>query len=195
MARRYQMRRRAERQEQTRQRVVEATVALHATVGPVRTTVSAIAERAGVQRHTVYRHFPDDLSLFQACGSHFVTKNPPPDTARWLEIRDPEARLRTALGEAYRYYERHEGMMANIVRDSEFVAVGAGFREGHARMTEAVLSGWSAMGTRKRMLEASVSLALDFRTWQHLVRTRALAPSQAVEVAAGGVLCLASAHA
>jgi hypothetical protein len=116
------------------------------------------------------------LALFKACGNHFVTKNPLPDPTRWLEIGDPEARLRTALGEAYRYYERHERMMANILRDSEFVAVGAGFRAAHARMTEALVSGWTARGTRRRMLEASVSLALDFRTWQHLVRTRGLAP-------------------
>lgn len=191
MARKYELRRRAERQQQTRQRVVEAAVDLHATVGPVRTTIAAIAERAGVQRHTVYRYFPDELSLFKACGSHFVARNPPPDTDRWLEIKDPELRLTTALRDAYRYYERHERMMANILRDSEFVAVGAGFRAAHARMTEALLAAWTIRAAQKRLLEASISLALDFRTWEHLVRTRKLTPSQAVEVAGAGVLQVA----
>src|SRR5918992_694895 len=97
--RKLKLKRRAERMEETRRRIVEATVALHTTVGPARTSISAIAERAGVQRLTVYRHFPDEQSLFRACTSHGLAADLPPDPAAWRHIADPEARLRTALAE------------------------------------------------------------------------------------------------
>src|SRR3954454_8539339 len=92
--RRYQQRKRAESQAQTRRRIAEAALELHGTVGPARTTISAIAERAGVRRATVYRHFPDERTLFEACSGLFAAANPPPDPARWASIADPEERLR-----------------------------------------------------------------------------------------------------
>ena len=97
----YRKRRRAEQEEETRLRITEAAVDLHGSVGPARTTVSAIAERAGVQRATVYRHFPDEEALFAACSSHWAALNPPPDPAAWAEIADPDERLRRALSELY----------------------------------------------------------------------------------------------
>ena len=100
----YRKRRRAEQEEETRLRITEAAVDLHGSVGPARTTVSAIAERAGVQRATVYRHFPDEEALFAACSSHWAALNPPPDPAVWAEIADPDQRLRGALAELYSWY-------------------------------------------------------------------------------------------
>src|SRR5918994_5654651 len=94
--RRYQKKRRAEQEAETRQRIVEAMVALHREVGPARTTISAIAERAGVERLTVYRHFPDERSMFQACTSHYSTLVPEPDAAAWADIAEPAERLRAA---------------------------------------------------------------------------------------------------
>src|SRR5688500_16831838 len=113
MARSYELKKRAERQEQTRMRIVEAAVALHGEVGPARTTVSAVAERAGVERHTYSRHFPDERSLLLACSGHFTALNPLPDPARWEAIADPQARLRRGIREVYGYYARHEGLLAN----------------------------------------------------------------------------------
>src|SRR5438876_5193774 len=104
----YRLGRRAERQAQTRQRIVEAAVDLHTTVGPAATSISAIADRAGVQRHTVYAHFADETALFHACSSHWIGNNPFPDGAEWLEIVDPGERLRRALGDVYAWYERVE---------------------------------------------------------------------------------------
>src|ERR1044071_4661021 len=95
----YRMQRRAELEEETRLRITESAVALHEEVGPAHTTISAIAERAGVRRSTVYRHFPDDESLFAACSSHWRAANPPPDPRAWSSIADPAARMRTALRE------------------------------------------------------------------------------------------------
>ncbi len=106
MTRKYDMKRRAKRQEETRQRIVEATVELHKTVGMARTTISAIAEKAGVERLTVYRHFPDERALFSACSGHWNAANPPPDPASWTQVADPEERLRSALSEVYAYHRR-----------------------------------------------------------------------------------------
>ena len=99
MARKYEMKRRARRQEETRRRITEAAVRLHQALGPAKTTISAIAERAGVQRLTVYRHFPDERALLSACSSHYAAANPPPDPEPWTRIPDPEDRLRRALAE------------------------------------------------------------------------------------------------
>jgi AcrR family transcriptional regulator len=105
----YELKKRAERQEETRLRIARATLELHEIVGPALTTRSAIAERAGVSRHTVYAHFPDDLSLGLACSTLGLTENPLPDIGPWEEIADPERRLRTALKELYGYFRRREG--------------------------------------------------------------------------------------
>src|SRR3954467_13213648 len=94
--RRYELKERARRQEETRQRIVDATVALHREVGPARTTIAEVARRAGVGRVTVYNHFPDDVSLLAACSDQFATENPPPDPIEWKSVKDPEARLKSA---------------------------------------------------------------------------------------------------
>src|SRR5262245_31594220 len=116
--RRYRKRRRAEQEDETRRRITEATVALHGTVGPARTTVSAIAERAGVQRATVYRHFPDEGALIGACSAHWREANPRPDISGWSTIEDPDARLRSGLAELYGWYDRTEYMLEKITRDA-----------------------------------------------------------------------------
>src|SRR5713226_6578642 len=117
MTRKYELKQRAQSQAETRRRIVEATVELHGSVGPARTTISAIAERAGVQRLTVYRHFPDERSLFEACTSHSAVENPRPDPSAWAAIDDPEERLRVALREIYAYFRANEELTANVRRD------------------------------------------------------------------------------
>ena len=108
----YQKKRRAEREAETRQRIVEAMVALHREIGPARTTISAIAERAGVERLTVYRHFADETAMFEACTSHYATQVPGPDPAAWSGIDEPAERLRAALLAFYDYYRRAEDVLA-----------------------------------------------------------------------------------
>src|SRR5215210_4845036 len=110
MARKYELKRRAERQKETHQRIIEAAVELHQTVSPARTTVSAIAEKAGVQRHTYYAHFPELKDLYQDCTAHYLERNPLPNPSRWAEIPGPEERLKRALSEVYAYYGRTEAM-------------------------------------------------------------------------------------
>src|SRR4051812_30547699 len=144
--RKYEKKVRAEQQAETRQRIVEAMVALHREVGPARTTISAVAERAGVERLTVYRHFPDERSMFEACTTHYATEVPGPDPAGWAEIEDPAERLRTALLAFYDYYRRAEDVLAHAARDvPQLPALAAVLRpqvQFVGRVREDLVEGW-----------------------------------------------------
>jgi AcrR family transcriptional regulator len=168
------MKRRAEQVEQTRLRITQAAVELHGTVGPARTTISAVAELAGVERLTVYRHFHDEHALFQACTSHWLTENPFPDPQSWSSVEDPLERLSAGLGELYAWYRRTEPMMANFFRDAPSVpalADRAREWEGFADAARRVLvHGFGADGGEPGSLRAAVALALDFHTWVLLTR-------------------------
>src|SRR6187551_1817093 len=119
MSRTYTLKRRAEQQADTRRRIVEAAVDLHSSVGPALTTLSMVAEKAGVQRHTLYAHFPDERSLFLACSGLAHERDPLPDAAPWREIVEPRQRLETGLSAIYGWYQRNAGLLANILRDAE----------------------------------------------------------------------------
>ncbi len=119
--RKYELKKRAEEMAGTRRRITEAAIELHGSVGPARTTLSAVAKQAGVERRTLYRHFPNEADLFEACSTHYFSANPWPDLATWRAIRDPQQRLERALDELYAYYERTEPMLSNVLRDAELV--------------------------------------------------------------------------
>ena len=185
----YTLRRRAEKQDATRQRIVEATVDLHRTVGPARTTISAVAERAGVQRHTVYRHFPDDAALFKACAGHFLATQPPPDTSAWATVEDPGARLRLGLTELYSYYAANVQMIASVLRDSAVLPVGGGFRALQSAAFEALVTA-RTNGRRRPDFTAALRLATDFRAWQALGPSADLSPSETAHLMCRLLDCL-----
>jgi AcrR family transcriptional regulator len=191
----YTKTRRAQLEEETRRRITAATVELHREVGPVNTTISAVAERAGVQRLTVYRHFPDEPSLLKACSAHWRAGHPAPDPSAWPAIADPEERLRTAVAAFYAYYSSDAAMMAKIRRDAEVMpnlaATIADVRAFMAAAVEILAAGWGARGRRRELLRAAIGHVLEFETWRSLVRRQGLAPERAVEVAAGTVRCAA----
>jgi AcrR family transcriptional regulator len=174
MARKYEMKRRAELVEETRRRITEAAVALHGSVGPARTTISAVAETAGVDRLTVYRHFPDEHALFQACTSHWLASNPFPDPGTWAAIADPAERLRHALGELYGWYHSTQAMMENFLRDGPSVSALTGRLEEWEHYQHAardvLLSGWRTRGRQRRLLVAALGHAVDFHAWSSLAR-------------------------
>ena len=195
----YKLKKRAERQEETRLRIVRAALELHETVGPSLTTICAIAERAGVGRPTVYSHFPDELSLGKACSSLGLSENPLPDPGPWEEICDPEERLRVALAELYAYFRRREGLWTNIQRDQELPhrRDNPNVREimkpifGHwERMKEALCAGWETSGGPKQELVGAIGLALDFQTWRTMVRKQGMSDEQAVELMTRMVRCV-----
>jgi AcrR family transcriptional regulator len=184
----YRLRRRAASQERTRRRITEATVELHGSVGPAQTSVSAVAERAGVQRATVYRHFPDEAALFAACSQHWLSQYPPPDPTPWRETDDPDERLRQGLTELYAYHGRTEAMVSNLLRDEPTVAVlrplMAARRSRLEAMADALMAGRSVRGRRRREVRAAVGHAVGFETWRSLVREQGLEPARAVELMA-----------
>lgn len=176
--RKYQQKRRAEQQSDTRRRIVEAVVALHREVGPARTTIKAIAERAGVERLTVYRHFADEGALFAACDAHFRMETLPPDPATWSTVVDPAERLRTALVAFYEYYRRGEEMIANAERDAPLLPALAAVLAPYGRRMEAVRddlqAAWTVRDDVHARLRAAIGHALRFDTWRSLVRAEGL---------------------
>jgi AcrR family transcriptional regulator len=186
VARDYELKARALREQETRRRIVEAAVDLHSSVGPARTSVRAVAERAGVQRNTYYRHFPDEWSLRLACSGLHEERDPFPEPAGWAAIDDPVKRLRRGLGHLYAYFERNESLLANLARDAavdpptrEIVALG--FAPKLAEIRDSLAHGFAGAGRRQRVL-ATLDLALDFAIWQSLVRRSGLSRRQAVEL-------------
>ena len=184
--RKYELRRRAERQEETRRRIAAATAALHEEVGPARTTISAIAARAGVERLTVYRHFPEERELLRACQEHFLATHPPPNPAPWSAIADPAERLRTALRALYAYYHATEAMTANILRDLPAVPalaeVVADLPRFYAAVRALLAVGWAIPAEGHALVLAAIGHALDFETWRSLARRQGLTDEEAIEM-------------
>jgi AcrR family transcriptional regulator len=172
VGREYVLKRRADRMDETRRRITEAVVDLHGTVGAAHTTISAIAARAGVERLTVYRHFPDDAALLEACTAHWRAAHPAPDPAAWDRIADPATRLRAALADFYAYYRHNRGMLWNSVRDRASVpALDAQMAalDAHLRVVgEGLAQPWRVGASRRRRLAAAIGHALDFRAWLSL---------------------------
>lgn len=192
----YRKRRRAEAEEETRRRITEAAVDLHGSLGPARTTISAVAERAGVQRATVYRHFPDEEALFGACSAHWLAAHPLPDLAAWASVEDPAERLRIALSDLYAWYERGASMLEKTTRDAALVpAMRAPVEAMAAWRAEALATiarGRPERGARQRRVRAAIGHALPFATWHSLVREQGLSRSQAVALMCGLVGVAAS---
>jgi AcrR family transcriptional regulator len=196
----YKLKKRAEREQETQLRIVRATVELHESLGPALTTRSAIAERAGVSRPTVYSHFPDELSLGKACSALDLSENPLPDPGSWEEISDPERRLRAALTELYAYFRRREKLLANILRDQEMPhfkddpdvrEIMRPIIEHWERMHKALAVGWKTHnGQSEPLLFGAIGLALDFYSWRTMVRKQGMTDEQAVELMVRIVLCV-----
>ncbi len=185
MSRKYELKKRAAAMEQTRQRIIEAAVALHLERGPAQTSINAIAERAGVNRVTVYRHFPDTRTLLEACSAHAARLHPPPELEGWRRIADPRRRLETALPQLYDYFRRTEAGWANILRDAELEPLVKEMAEKRrmAYLREArdvLLAAWPNRRTRRPLLRAVLGLAVDFRTWQTMCRREELDDRTAV---------------
>ena len=174
--RKYTKTRRAEQQDETRARIVDATVKLHEALGPAQTSIMAIAEAAGVQRLTVYRHFPDDASLFEACTTRYLELHPPPQPAAWADIERPGERSRTALLAFYQYYRQTEQMWRVGYRDvDQVVALQAPMGRFEAyldHVTDDLVQAWHTTPAARKSLKLTLRHALRFSTWQSLKNAR-----------------------
>jgi AcrR family transcriptional regulator len=194
--RKYELKQRAAHVEETRRRITEATVELHRTVGPAATQISEIARRAGVQRVTVYNHFPDETALFAACSAHWRGLHPAPDPAVWLATANPAERLRLGLRELYAWYRETEPMTANILRDASIVSAMRPFVEqglgGYLEAVRRILGEPMRVGVRGRRrarCDAALRAATDFHVWRSLAE---LGDTDAADLAADFVELAAS---
>jgi AcrR family transcriptional regulator len=189
----YRLRARAAAMDQTRERITRAAVDLHGTIGPAATTMSAVAERAGVTRATLYRHFPNEEALFTACSSDWLAANPRPDPAGWATIADPARRLRAALDELYAYYRSTEQMRTNLLRD--IAAIPEKFRPGivafPSTTVEVLEAGWPGL-PGEHLLHVAIGLAVAFETWRSLAG-QGLTDQEAAGLMVRFVTCVAPA--
>lgn len=187
----YNKKLRAEQEAATRERIAAATAKLHERLGPLRTTVKGVAEEAGVQRATVYRHFPTEEDLFDACTAHYYARHPMPDIETWNAIRDPAERLRHGLGEMYAFFTDTEPMLESTGRDigrvpamEKPIAAFAAFR---TSATDTLMTGRPERGAARRRVQAAIGHALLFPTWRSLLRMQGLDNAEAVALMAAMV--------
>jgi AcrR family transcriptional regulator len=182
--RQYRMTRRAELEEETRTRITESAMELHEELGPAQTSISAIAERAGVRRSTVYRHFPNEDALFAACSSHWRALNPPPDPSAWAQIDDAARRAQVALSELYAFYRRTDAMYTSLLRDEPLVpAVRRRLRDFHGYLgaiQDVLVKGRALRGRKLRSVRAAIGHAVAFPTWRSLTHDQQLNDDEAV---------------
>jgi AcrR family transcriptional regulator len=187
--RKYELKRRAERQDETRQRILDATVALQERVGVPGTTISAVAEQAGVERLTVYRHFADETALLTAATTYYLKANPLPDPESWTDMADPELRLRSGLHATYAYHQQTERVIGHLIQGMPFKPVICDALEeyaAHWRRVQQILSvGWE--GGDPALIAAAVGHSLSFKTWHTLARDLRLDNAQAIEMMVGMV--------
>ena len=184
MARRYELKARAVAFEATRQRIVDATLALHEEVGPARTAITEVSRRAGVGRVTVYNHFPDEAALLSATSAQWLAEHPPPDPEEWAAVFKPTRRIREALDELYPYYRANATMLGHLARDVEVVPAlaetfGKAFGEHEQAMRDALVEGRTRHGRRT---VAAIGLAISFATWQRLTRDEGLGDGGAAKL-------------
>lgn len=170
--------------EQTRLRITEAAVRLHQEVGPAATTVSAIADQAGVTRLTVYRHFPDDEAIIASCSAHWRAEHPAPDPAEWAGVPDPTERLGRALRDTYAWWPSAAPMMRKVLRDLDRMP---GFARENVERDEAnrvrvLVRGLASTPAGRRRARAAVRHALALHTWQSLCVQGGLSRDEAVDL-------------
>jgi AcrR family transcriptional regulator len=185
--RKYELKKRAERLADTRRRITEATVELHRTVGPAATHINEVARRAGVQRMTVYNHFPSDTALLTACSAHWRALHPTPDLAAWRAVEDPGARLRLGLGQLYGWYRETDPMTGNVLRDAQVLPALRTILEGGLlryldQARQVLTEPLNARGPRRQRVEAAARAAIDLHTWRALA---SLGDAEAADLAAG----------
>ncbi|MEO6396846.1 MAG: TetR family transcriptional regulator [Tepidiformaceae bacterium] len=186
--RNYTQRRRAESTAETRQRITDAVVRLHSTVGAAATTVTAVAAEAGVQRLTVYRHFPGgNPDLVRACGAHVQATYPIPDVMAWQRIAGAEERLTIALGDLYAYFRAGGPLLSLAARDAPEVPVLAETMAQALRplyeAAQGIARDWPEPVRSQTLLTAAIQFAFQLTTWKSLADAAGVTDNEIVCVA------------
>ncbi len=182
MARSYQLKQRGERQQRTRQKIIEAAIGLHQAKGLAATTMSDIAERAKVGRVTVYRHFPDEAALIGACSGQYFQRHPLPDPEPWRSLQNATDRLRRGLCETYAYHRATEAMMIRVLAEARDLPIMIPYHTHWKRAANILSADFSVSARRKTLLKAALALALSFDTWHFLIRGQRLTDDQAIDL-------------
>ncbi len=182
MTRSYQLKRRAESQGKTRQKIIEAAIELHQTKGPAATSMGDIAARAKVGKVTVYRHFPDEAAMMGACSGLYFQRHPFPDPDAWRSIPDAVEMLRQGLRETYAYHRATEAMMNRVIPYMRDQPVMEPYHAHWRRIADVLAAAWPVTGHIKKMLKAALILALSFETWRALVQEQGLTENQAIQL-------------
>jgi AcrR family transcriptional regulator len=177
--RQYRLKKRAESQAETRQKIIEATIELHQTKGPGSTSMADVAKQAGVGKVTVYRHFPDEPTLSQACSGLYFERHPFPDPEAWRAIADPLERLRLGLNETYAYHAETHRMISRALADARDHPVMQPYHTLWESAAGIILEAWLPRDD-ETALRAGLVLALSFDTWRTLVQEQGLAQDEAV---------------
>lgn len=183
----YRLGKRAGKLEETRRRIVEAAVDLHIAIGPARTTITQIAERAKVQRHTFYAHFPDERSLFLACSGLAMERSPLPNFKQLQAISPGRARVAAGLDALYDWFERNSELASSVLRDAEHHALTREMVDLH--MTPVFREAGELLGEGlAERARALLGVALDFNCWRSLGMH---SPAEAAELMADAVASVA----
>lgn len=182
MTRTYQLKRRSEQQDQTRQKIIEAAIVLHQSKGLAATSMSDIAKQAKVGKVTVYRHFPDEMALMSACSGLYFQRHPFPDPEQWTSTANPIERLRRALLETYNFHEATEDMISKVLAEARDHPVMMSYHAHWESVANVIAAAWPVRGSRQVQLKAAIALTLSFDTWHTLVREQKLSKSQAIEL-------------
>lgn len=182
MKRPYELKERGARQDETRQKIVEAAIHLHQKQGIAATSMLDIAEQAGVGKVTVYRHFPDLDAMTGACSGLYFERNPPPDPTLWGNVEDPAERLRLGLADTYAWFTSTRAMMVSVYPEARDHPVMATYHAHWGLLSEILLAPWKVKKRDKALLHAAIALALDFDTWRTLTQVQGLADDQAVDL-------------
>lgn len=182
MKRSYRLKQRAEGQNQTRQKIVDATIQLHQSKGLAATSVNDIAERAQVSKVTVYRHFPDEQTLVNACSGQYFQRHPFPDPESWRQIKNPLDRFRHGLHETYAYHRATEPMIASVLAEARNLPVMEPYHEQWQRAVDTLAAAWPERNRETTSLKAALALALSFDTWRLLIRSHHITDDEAIDL-------------
>lgn len=182
MKRSYELNHRAESQNQTRQRIVDATIELHQAKGIAATSINDVAERAKVAKVTVYRHFPDQEALVNACSGQYFERHPMPDPDSWRQFKDPHDRFRHGLQEVYAYHRETEPMISRVLPEARDLPLMEPYHAYWQNVVDVLATPFEERARSQELLRAALALAVNFDTWYLLVHSQDLKDVQVIKL-------------